>query len=66
LVPQAHLSKSSSGPTSVTDGSQNLIGALRTAMGVCGAPAIQDIHKVEMVITPAITNEGKSWQLLQS
>jgi len=51
------------GPTSVTDGSQNLVGALRTAMGVCGAPTIQDMHKVEMVIAPAITTEGKSWQL---
>ena len=54
------------GPTSVTDGSQNLIGALRTAMGVCGAFTIQDMHKAEMVIAPAITTEGKSWQLLQS
>ena len=54
------------GPTSVTDGSQNLIGALRTAMGICGAPNIQEMHKVEMVIAPAITTEGKSWQLLQS
>lgn len=54
------------GPTSVTDGSQNLVGALRTAMGVCGAFTIQDMHKVEMVIAPAITTEGKSWQLSRS
>ncbi|MFC1943393.1 GuaB3 family IMP dehydrogenase-related protein [Chloroflexota bacterium] len=54
------------GPASVTDGSQNLIGALRTAMGVCGAATIQEMHKVEMVIAPAITTEGKSWQLSQS
>jgi len=54
------------GPTSVTDGSQNLVGALRTAMGVCGASTIQEMHKVEMIIAPAITTEGKSWQLLQS
>lgn len=53
------------GPTSVTDGSQNLIGALRTAMGVCGAANIQEMHKVEMVIAPAITTEGKTWQRLQ-
>jgi len=51
------------GPTSVTDGSQNLVGALRTAMGVCGALTIQEMHKVEMVVAPAITTEGKSWQL---
>jgi len=54
------------GPASVTDGSQNLIGALRTAMGVCGAATIQEMHGVEMVIAPAITTEGKSWQLSQS
>ncbi len=53
------------GPSSVTDGSQNLIGALRVAMGVCGTATIRDMHKVEMVIAPAITTEGKSWQLSQ-
>ncbi len=54
------------GPTSVTDGTQNLVGALRTAMGVCGAFNIREMHKTEMVIAPAITTEGKSWQLAQS
>jgi len=54
------------GPTSVTDGSQNLVGALRTAMGVCGASTIPEMHQVEMVIAPAITTEGKSWQISQS
>ncbi|MFH1002594.1 MAG: IMP dehydrogenase, partial [Chloroflexota bacterium] len=53
------------GPTSVTDGSQNLVGALRTAMGTCGATNIAEMHQVEMVIAPAITTEGKSWQLAQ-
>jgi IMP dehydrogenase len=54
------------GPTSVTDGSQNLVGALRTVMSTCGALTIQEMHRVEMVIAPAITTEGKSWQRLQS
>ncbi|MFC1948862.1 GuaB3 family IMP dehydrogenase-related protein [Chloroflexota bacterium] len=54
------------GPTSVTNGSQNLVGALRTAMGVCGAFNIREMHKAEMVIAPAITTEGKSWQMAQS
>ena len=54
------------GPSSVTDGSQNLAGALRTAMSTCGALTIPEIHKVEMVIAPAITTEGKWWQLSQS
>jgi len=54
------------GPSSVTDGSQNLVGAIRTAMGVCGVLTIQEMHKVEMVVAPAITTEGKSWQLSAS
>jgi IMP dehydrogenase len=54
------------GPTSVTDGSQNLVGALRTAMGVCGAASIAEMHQAEMVIAPAIITEGKSWQFSQS
>jgi IMP dehydrogenase len=54
------------GPSSVSDGTHNLVGALRTAMGVCGAFNIREMHKVEMVIAPAITTEGKSWQLAQS
>ena len=40
------------GPTSVTDGSENFMGALKTAMGVCGALTIKDMHKVKMVIAP--------------
>jgi len=53
------------GPASVTDGSQNLVGALHTALGVCGALNIKEMHKAEMVIAPAITTEGKSWQMAQ-
>jgi IMP dehydrogenase len=53
------------GPTSLTDGSQNLVGALRTCMGVCGARTIADMQKAELVIAPSITTEGKSWQMAQ-
>ncbi len=53
------------GPTSVTDGSQNLVGAVRTAMGFCGASTIREMQQAEMVIAPAITTEGKSWQMSQ-
>jgi IMP dehydrogenase len=53
------------GPSTVSDGTQNLVGALQTAMGVCGAATIAEMHQVEMVIAPAITTEGKSWQLQQ-
>jgi len=51
------------GPASVTDGSQNLVGAVRTAMGICGARTIEEMHQVEMIVAPSITTEGKWWQL---
>ncbi len=54
------------GPTSLVNGSQNLMGALRTMMGVCGAASIKEIHQAEMVIAPAITTEGKAWQMAQA
>jgi IMP dehydrogenase len=54
------------GPTALTDGTQNLIGALRTAMGVCGARTIKELQRVEMVIAPSIKTEGKQLQLIQS
>ena len=54
------------GPTSFTDGTQNLIGALRTGMGVCGAKTIKGMHKVKMIIAPAIKTEGKYFQATQN
>lgn len=51
------------GPTAATDGTQNFIGALRVAMGMCGAYTIRDLHKAEMVIAPSIKTEGKFFQL---
>jgi IMP dehydrogenase len=47
----------------VTDGSENLVGALRQSMAALGARTIEEMHRVEMVIAPAIATEGKSWQL---
>ena len=52
------------GPTSVTNGTQNLVGALRVAMGMCGAYTVREFHKTEMVIAPAIKTEGKHYQML--
>jgi IMP dehydrogenase len=54
------------GPTSVTNGTQNLIGALRTSMGVCSARTIQEMHKVKMIIAPSIKTEGKYLQATQN
>jgi len=54
------------GPTSVTNGTQNLVGALRTGMGVCSARTIKEMHKVKMVIAPSIKTEGKYFQATQN
>ena len=53
------------GPTSMTDGTQNLMGALKASMGMCGAFTIRDMHKAEMIIAPAIKTEGKIFQFAQ-
>ena len=54
------------GPTSRTNGTENLIGALRTAMGMCGARTIRDFQQAEMVVAPSIKTEGKQIQRAQS
>ncbi|NWF77438.1 MAG: GuaB3 family IMP dehydrogenase-related protein [Chloroflexi bacterium] len=54
------------GPTSVTNGTQNLVGALRTGMGVCSARTIKEMHKVKIVIAPSIKTEGKYFQAIQN
>ena len=51
------------GPTSLTDGTQNLIGALKVCMGMVGAIDIRDMHNAEMVVAPSIKTEGKHYQL---
>lgn len=50
------------GPAEVTNGTQNLVGALRQSMGALGARTIGEMHAVEMVVAPTIATEGKSWQ----
>ena len=53
------------GPTSRTDGTENLAGALRTSMGSVGARTIADMQQAEMIIAPAIKTEGKIYQHLR-
>jgi IMP dehydrogenase len=50
------------GPATVSDGSQNLMGALRQSMAALGAKSIADMQQVEVVYAPAVATEGKSWQ----
>jgi IMP dehydrogenase len=50
------------GPAHVTDGSENLVGALRQSMAALGARTIREMQAVEMVYAPSTQSEGKSWQ----
>ena len=50
------------GPAYASDGSENLIGALRQSMAALGARDIRAMQRVEMVFAPAVASEGKSWQ----
>lgn len=53
------------GPAKVDDGSQNLIGALKTSMGSLGAENLKQMHDVEIIIAPSIQTEGKIFQVGQ-
>jgi IMP dehydrogenase len=53
------------GPAAVDDGSQNLMGALQTAMGSLGARNIKEMQLTELIIAPAIKTEGKIFQTYQ-
>jgi IMP dehydrogenase len=53
------------GPAKVDDGSQNLMGALKTSMGSLGASCLKQMHDVEIIIAPSIQTEGKIFQVSQ-
>lgn len=53
------------GPARVDDGSQNLMGALKTSMGSLGVSSIKEMHDVEIIIAPSIQTEGKVFQVDQ-
>ena len=50
------------GPAKVDDGSQNLMGALKTSMGSLGAANLKQMQDVEIIIAPSIQTEGKIFQ----
>ena len=56
------LDKLLNGPTSRTDGTENLAGALRTSMGSVGARSLIEMQQTERIIAPAIKTEGKIYQ----
>ena len=51
------------GPSSRTDGTLNLVGALRVCMGYVGAENLREMNKARMVYAPAIKTEGKIYQM---
>jgi IMP dehydrogenase len=50
------------GPATVSDGSQNLVGALRQSMAALGARTLREMRAAELVYAPSVQTEGKSWQ----
>jgi IMP dehydrogenase len=53
------------GPARIDDGSQNLVGALKTSMGTLGAASLSEMQNIEVVIAPSILTEGKVFQNAQ-
>lgn len=53
------------GPAVLDDGSQNLVGALKTSMGNIGAKNIKEMQIAEIIIAPSIQTEGKIFQSSQ-
>jgi IMP dehydrogenase len=51
------------GPSTRTDGTRNLVGALRLAMSMCGARNIREMHQAELIVAPAVKTEGKLYQM---
>ena len=50
------------GPSSRTDGTLNLVGALQVCMGYVGAETLREMNKARMVYAPAMKTEGKIYQ----
>lgn len=65
VTPTGTLRQILLGPAETDDGSQNLAEALRTAMGMCGARSIQEMHRAEVIIAPTLAGEGKALQFAQ-
>lgn len=53
------------GPAKVDDGSQNLLGALKTSMGSLGAQNINQMQDVEIILAGSFQTEGKVFQVGQ-
>ena len=60
---QASLEQVLFGPSHRTDGTHNLVGALKVSMSMVGAQTIEEFHeRAELVVAPTIATEGKVYQ----
>ena len=53
------------GPAGLDDGTQNLLGCIRTSMGTLGARTLKEMQQVEVVVAPSLLTEGKVYQKAQ-
>lgn len=54
------------GPANENDGTLNLMGGLRSAMATCGYESVHSFQKCEVMVAPALKNEGKRLQQAQA
>ena len=59
------LEKILRGPASLDDGTQNLLGCIKTSMGTLGARTLKEMQQVEVVVAPSLLTEGKVYQKAQ-
>ena len=59
------LQKILRGPAGLDDGTQNLLGCIRTSMGTLGARSLKEMRQVEVVVAPSLLTEGKVYQKAQ-
>lgn len=59
------LEKILRGPASLDDGTQNLLGCIKTSMGTLGARNLAEMQQVEVVVAPSLLTEGKVYQKAQ-
>ena len=55
-----------SGPSNSDDGSQNLKGAIQTAMATVGAETLKEMQDIEVLLAPSLLTEGKIYQKAQA
>ncbi|MEP0815346.1 MAG: GuaB3 family IMP dehydrogenase-related protein [bacterium] len=53
------------GPARVSDGTQNLIGGIKSSMGLAGAGNIREFHKTQLYVSFSFGSEGKTLQMKQ-